>query len=97
MLLQVAVFRTSEIASWKCGVNCLDCVQIWGLLSLSIETMPYYRVLPPLLDKPKSASAQYSASSGRAIGGRMAGGKIWLLPGLISCFACLTLGLFFLN
>lgn len=93
MLLLVAVFRTSEIVSGKCGSRWLDCVQIRHLLSLNIETMPYYRVLPPLLDKAPSVS------SGKLNAGqpsRSLSGKIYLIPGLIVGFAGLTLGLFFL-
>lgn len=90
MLLLVAVFRTSEIDSQKCESSCADCVQIWHLLSLNKETMPHYRVLPPLLDKVQAAS------SGKLKTAQPSIRKMWLVPGLITCFTCLVLGLFFL-
>ncbi|MFA9274452.1 MAG: hypothetical protein ACEQSE_06195 [Candidatus Aquirickettsiella gammari] len=52
--------------------------------------MPHYRVLPPLLDKVQAAS------SGKLKTAQPSIRKMWLVPGLITCFTCLVLGLFFL-
>ncbi|MBC3874087.1 hypothetical protein [Undibacterium flavidum] len=104
MLLLVAVFRTSELGIDKCRTSVTGCVQISHPNYLNQQTMPYYRVLPPILDQAiptviqqTVASVAMQSTSDKLRTTQTSPRQYWLIPGLIACFACVTLGLFFLT